>query len=55
MDLTENILKAIEEDKQFLYDAEHPLDSDIVIVDEASMTNVEIFLSFHQLSPKPYS
>lgn len=31
--------------QEFLYNAEFPLDTDIVIVDEASMINVDIFLS----------
>lgn len=33
------------EDKTFAYDSENPLDYDVVILDEATMVNVSIFLS----------
>lgn len=37
--------KSPNEDELFLYNAENPLDTDICIIDEASMINVDIFVS----------
>lgn len=37
--------KSPDEDKEFLYNAENPLSTDICIIDEASMANIDIFLA----------
>ncbi|MEO2600953.1 AAA family ATPase [Clostridium butyricum] len=37
--------KSEKENEMFLYNAENPLSSDVIIIDEASMCNVEMFLA----------